>query len=40
LIGSIVSKSVLALASRHAQAEAEFPASRLRRQIGRNSYRW
>jgi hypothetical protein len=39
LIGSTVSKSVLAQASRHARAEAEFPASRLRGQIGRNSYR-
>src|ERR1700687_1191004 len=40
LIGSTVSKSVLAQAFRHARAEAEFPASRLRGQIGRNSYRW
>jgi hypothetical protein len=40
LIGSTVSKSVLAQASRHARAEAEFPASRINGQIGRNSYRW
>ncbi|QWG25710.1 hypothetical protein KMZ93_12940 [Bradyrhizobium sediminis] len=36
LIGSTVSTSVLAQASRDARAEAEFPASRLRGQIGRN----
>jgi hypothetical protein len=40
LIGFTVSKSVPAQAFRHARAEAEFLASRLRGQIGRNSYRW
>jgi len=38
LIGSTVSKSVLAQAFRHARAEAEFPASRINGQIGRNGF--